>query len=316
MHQLRKYGHGKRECHNSAHVRRETNLGPESARATTATSPLFSPFKKPETGHEYANGGIRSMCPITIAHYEAKSIWEDIANTPPDLVLSVGTGRNIGDRSKAELTSPASLHASTNESLAPAQLRSAVIRQGRGGMGNYKLQNPSGSTASDHLGKKSPLSGYIVRNPQTPMLLSFNNPLSGQTDRLNDQRLCEKTWNRFLSSHVARKPSILQRYRRISPDLFSKLPRFDDVSKIDELEREAQEVLRQDSAELIEVAHRLVASTFFFEKDITSIKQKASGFTCTGTPVPPSLRIFISARTIQRVSFKTTTPLLLLLTVL
>jgi hypothetical protein len=115
------------------------------------------------------------------------------------------------------------------------------------------------------------------------MLLSFNNPISGQTDRLNDQRLCERTWSRFLSTHVARKTSVRQRYRRICPELFSKLPKFDDVAKLDEVEREAQEVLRQMSAELIEIAHRLVASTFFFEKDMASVKQKASGFTCTGT---------------------------------
>ncbi|KAI3321837.1 hypothetical protein HD806DRAFT_523766 [Xylariaceae sp. AK1471] len=255
----------------------------EAARATTATAPLFSPFKKPETGHEYTNGGMRSMCPITVAHYEAKSIWKDITGAPPDLVLSIGAGRNIGDRSKAELTNPASLYTSTNDSLTTAQPPSAVIRQGRGGMGNYKLQNPSGSTASDHFWKKSSASGYIVRNPQAPMLLSFNNPISGQTDRLSDQRLCEKIWDRFLSSHVAPEMSVRQRYRRVCPELFSKLPRFDDVSKLDDVEREAQEVLRQNTAELVEVAHRLVASTFFFEKDMTSVKQKASGFTCTGS---------------------------------
>ncbi|KAJ8121312.1 hypothetical protein ONZ43_g2202 [Nemania bipapillata] len=64
----------------------------EAARATTATAPLFSPFKKGETETEYSSGGMRSMCPILIAHYEAKSVWKDVADTPPDLVLSVGSG--------------------------------------------------------------------------------------------------------------------------------------------------------------------------------------------------------------------------------
>ncbi|KAJ8124529.1 hypothetical protein O1611_g9111 [Lasiodiplodia mahajangana] len=254
----------------------------EAARVTTATAPLFSPFKKVETETEYTSGGMRNMCPILVAHYEAKSVWKDIADSPPDLVLSVGAGRNIGDSSKGEMKSSMSLHTTTNESLNTANLPSAVIRQGRGGMGNYKRQNPQGPLSPDPF-YKGAARGYIVRNPQAPMLLTFNNPISGQTDRLNDPRATEKSWNNFLSSHVSHNPSIRQRYRRICPELFSKLPKFDDVARLDEVEREAQEVLRQNSAELVEIAHRLVASTFFFEKDVSSVKQKAAGFTCTGS---------------------------------
>ncbi|KAK5631118.1 hypothetical protein RRF57_006833 [Xylaria bambusicola] len=256
-----------------------------SARATTATAPLFSPFKKAETDIEYANGGTQSMCPILVAHYEAKAIWKDIADTPPDLVLSIGSGRNIGDSSKTELNSPTSLYTTTNDSLTMNQMPSAVIRQGRGGMGNYKRQNPSGSTTSDSLGHKNAASGYIVRNPQAPMLLTFNNPIAGQTDRLYDQRLSEKIWGNFLTTHVSRRTSVRRRYRRVCPELFSKLPKFDDVAKLDDVEREAREVLRQNSAELVEIAHRLVASTFFFEKDIASVKQSSFGFTCTEYPI-------------------------------
>ncbi|KAI1360297.1 hypothetical protein F5Y08DRAFT_331673 [Xylaria arbuscula] len=255
----------------------------EAARATTATAPLFSPFKKIETDIEYANGGTQSMCPVLVAHYEAKAIWKDVADAPPDLVLSIGSGRNIGDSSKTELNSPTSLYTTTNDSLATNPIPSAVIRQGRGGMGNYKRQNPPGSSASDGSSRKNSASGYIVRNPQAPMLLTFNNPISGQTDRLYDQRQSEKIWGNFLSTHVSRKTSVRRRYRRVCPELFSKLPKFDDVAKLDDVEREAQEVLRQNSAELVEIAHRLVASTFFFEKDIASVKQGSFGFTCTGS---------------------------------
>lgn len=223
------------------------------------------------------------MCPILVAHYEAKSVWKDIANRPPDLVLSIGAGSNIGDRSKAGLNSPTSVHTSTNDSASTGGSPSAVIRQGRGGMGNYKRQHPPEPAAPDFLAHKGSVRNYIVRNPQAPMLVTFNNPISGQTDRLNDQRINEKTWNNFLSTHISRKPFIRQRYRRVCPELFSKLPRTDDVAKIGDVEREAQEVLRQDLSELVEIAHRLVASTFFFEKDMASVKQKASGFTCTGT---------------------------------
>ncbi|GAW25334.1 putative patatin-like serine protein [Rosellinia necatrix] len=261
--------------------------------------PLFSPFKKAETGNQYSNGGMRCMCPILVAHYETKSVWKDITNSPPDLVLSIGAGRNVGDRTSSsaggDLGSPTSLYTTTSNSLhTTTSPPSAVIRQGRGGMGNYKRQNPPGSpmssdfffadkTGAGAAGAAAATRAYIVRNPQAPMLVTFNNPISGQTDRLSDQRACERTWNGFLAHHVARDAAVRRRYRRVCPELFSRLPKFDDVARLDDLEREAREVLRQNPAELVEIAHRLVASTFFFEKDVASIKPKASGFTCTGS---------------------------------
>ncbi|KAI0552170.1 hypothetical protein F4679DRAFT_571841 [Xylaria curta] len=246
----------------------------EAARATTATAPHFSPFKKVETNRKYTNSG---MCPILIAHNEAKSIWKDTTDRPPDLVLSVGAVRNVRDRSRAELDGV------TDDSVSTSGTPSAVIRQGRGGMGNYRRQNPRGPAAPSSLTHRSAVRNYIVRNPQAPMLFTFHNPISGQTDCLNDQHINEQTWNSFLSANVSREPFVRQRYRRISPELFSKLPKADDVAKLDDIEQEVRKVLRQNSAEFIEIAHRLVASTFFFEKDMASVKLKASGFTCTGS---------------------------------
>ncbi|KAI1266454.1 hypothetical protein F5Y18DRAFT_416320 [Xylariaceae sp. FL1019] len=253
----------------------------EAARATSATVPLFASFKKGETNQEYTSADLRGMCPIVAAHHETASIWKDISNTPPDLMLSIGAGRNIGDLPKGDVVSTGSLRTTTNETSQTSASPSAVIKQGRGGLGNYKRQNHPESPVTDEYLQKKALSGYIVRNPQAPMLVSFNNPISGQTDRLNDQRQCEKTWTQFISKHIPRDDSIRRRYRRICPELFTKLPKFDDVTKIDEVEREVKDLLRQNTSELVEIAHRLVASSFFFEKDVSSVKQKASGFTCT-----------------------------------
>ncbi|KAI1332169.1 hypothetical protein F5Y16DRAFT_215601 [Xylariaceae sp. FL0255] len=255
----------------------------EAARATSATAPLFSPFKKAETEQQYSNGGIYSMCPILAAHHESTSIWKDTAKLPPDLMLSIGAGRNIGDQPDAELVSTGSLHTAASETTSHTpHSSSAVVRQGRGGMGNYKRQDPPIVAPSDDLLAKKAFTGYIVRNPQAPLLVTFHNPISGQTDLLNDQKQCERTWTRFVSTHVPRDASIRQRYRRICPEMLSKLPKFDDASKINDLEREVLEVLRLNMPELVEVAHRLVASVFFFEKDAGSVKQKGSGFTCSG----------------------------------
>ncbi|KAI1342705.1 hypothetical protein F5Y15DRAFT_373717 [Xylariaceae sp. FL0016] len=255
----------------------------EAARSTFATSPLFKPFTKPETNIEYANGDLDAMCPIAVAHYEAKSIWNDIADAPPDLLLSIGAGRNVGDRTMEELPGAPSLRVSTNETVSTGSWQpSAVVRQGRGGMGNYKRHATMPSIASDDVARNA-ASGYIVRNPQAPMLVSFNNPIVGQTDRLNDRRQCDKVWNRFVSSRAARDGAVNNRYRRICPELFSRMPKFDEVQKMDELEHETKQWLRVNSQEVAEIAHRLVASSFFFERDTGSVKQKASGLTCTGS---------------------------------
>ncbi|KAI1640601.1 hypothetical protein F4809DRAFT_397901 [Biscogniauxia mediterranea] len=266
----------------------------EAARATSATSPFFKAFLKPDENQEYQNSDTRHMCPISVANHESKLIWSDIADAPPDLMLSVGAGQSVHDSGDASSSisvrnlgrSMTNDSASTGTGTAPGS-PSAVIRQGRGGLGNYKRQssNPAASGGGGGgPGPKNAASGYIVRNPQTPMLVSFNNPLVGRTERLNDQQECDKAWARFMSGGGGVGDAMAaRRYMRISPDLGSKLPRFDELPKMEEAEREAEMALRQMNPGIIEIAHRLVASTFFFEKDPGSVRQTASGFTCTGS---------------------------------
>ncbi|KAL7619934.1 hypothetical protein AAE478_010481 [Parahypoxylon ruwenzoriense] len=255
----------------------------EAARATSATPPFFKPFLKPETNQEYSNSDLRYTCPAVIAHYETKSIWNDVANSPPDLMLSIGAGRNVGDRNIDESCVPRSSRSMTNETITTTSPNSsAVIRQGRGGAGNYKRQSVSSPTSEDATQGKA-TSGYVIRDPKTPMLVSFNNPVPGQTDKMNDQRQCERTWNKFMSSSAMKDEATRKRYVRICPEFLTKLPKFDDVHRMESVEQETAEVLRQNHQDIVEAAHRLVASTFFFEKDTGSVKQNASGYTCTGT---------------------------------
>ncbi|KAI0380484.1 FabD/lysophospholipase-like protein [Hypomontagnella monticulosa] len=256
----------------------------EAARATSATPPFFKPFVKFETSQEYSNNDIRHSCPVVVAHYENKSIWSDVADCPPDLMLSIGAGRNVGDRNIEDSGMPRSSRSLTNETITTTgHAVSAVVRQGRGGAGNYKRKNPSSPTSTEDSGRGGPAGGYVIRDPKTPMLLSFNNPLPSQTDRLNDQRQCDRTWNRFMLSSPMKDEAIRQHYMRICPEFLAKLPKFDEVQKLDSVERETAEVLRQNYQEIIEAAHRLVASTFFFEKDVSGVKQGSSGYTCTGS---------------------------------
>ncbi|KAI0122402.1 FabD/lysophospholipase-like protein [Daldinia grandis] len=256
----------------------------EAARATSATPPFFKPFLKPETSQEYANNDLHYSCPVLVAHYEAKSIWADVADRPPDLMLSIGAGRNVGDRNTDDPNAFQSSRSMTNETVTTAGLgTSAVIRQGRGGAGNYKRKASATLLPFDNTSLENEASGYVVRDPKTPMLVSFNNPVPNQTDKLNNQRQCDRIWNRFMSSSAMKEESTRQRYMRICPELLTKLPKFDELQKISSVEQETAEVLRQNHQDIVEAAHRLVASTFFFEKDASSVKQTASGYTCTGS---------------------------------
>ncbi|KAI1411011.1 hypothetical protein F5Y13DRAFT_201533 [Hypoxylon sp. FL1857] len=105
-------------------------------------------------------------------------------------------------------------------------------------------------------------------------------------DKLAEYQRCSRIWDQFMARKSV--PNLLEatedrrRYIRISPELNIRTPKFDDIQRLDEVEREAEEVLQQNMVEIKEVAHRLVASAFFFEKD-GSVKQSCSGYTCKGS---------------------------------
>ncbi|KAK8047929.1 hypothetical protein PG996_015993, partial [Apiospora saccharicola] len=261
----------------------------EVARATAATSPFFKPFRKEETGNEYADAGYKHACPVWVAHHEAKSIWRDpLTQAAPDIMLSLGTGRNIGECDEGAGTTGAghSARSLTDTSISSPTPSSAIVKQGRGGAGNYKRQNPSRSLSSDLSAQASAESGYIVRNPNAPLLVTFNNPQSGAQRLTNTASRGDRTWNKFLrssQSHDAVEERDRHRYVRICPEFLGKLPKFDEVDRMDELEHETERLLRQNPGEVTEVAHRLVASSFFFDKEAGSVKQTGYGFQCTGS---------------------------------
>lgn len=272
-------GSGKRKRSPPALTPTSSN-GFDSARATSATSPFFKPFVKPETGIEYADGGPALACPVAVAHQESKALWADVAHVPPDLMLSIGAGRNVGDRDETSTT----LSTNSVTDVSTTAANSAVMKGGRGGAGNYKRQNTARSQSSDTAAQLSASSGYLVRNPNAPLLINFNNPLVG-AQQLTNAGQGDRIWNKFRSGHAVEKLH-RPRYLRICPEFLTSLPKFDEVQGLDALERETERYLQQSPAEVEEAAHRLVASTFFFERDTASVKQTDGGFQCTGNRAP------------------------------
>lgn len=260
----------------------------EAARVTTATQPFFKPFIKQETSNEYVDGSARSTCPVKVCLHEAKAIWNNDSHA--DLVFSIGTGRNVGDNPSTAGAAKSSQSMTTASGSTGAPGGSAVIRQGRGGAGNYVVKDKHAvQAAAARAGTGA--TGYFVRDPRTPMLLSFNNPAAGAARSNNDHRKGDAMWNRFVSEDVAAAAAEegsdadrASRYVRINPELFSELPKFADVAALDQLQRESEEALRRNPGIVIEAAHRLLASTFFFEREPGSVKQTSSSYTCTGKP--------------------------------
>lgn len=63
-----------------------------SARATSAAPTYYKPFPHEPSKKVYIDGGLWHNNPVVIADSERKLIWPDIANSSPDILLSIGSG--------------------------------------------------------------------------------------------------------------------------------------------------------------------------------------------------------------------------------
>ena len=96
----------------------------------------------------------------------------------------------------------------------------------------------------------------------------------------------ELAWNEFISERAGSDCSQndKQRYVRINPDLGDRCPPLDAKQKMDELRETIAEYLSSWKATQVikQVAHRLVASTFYFQKiSITGTEQEGN-LACLG----------------------------------
>ena len=106
-------------------------------------------------------------------------------------------------------------------------------------------------------------------------------------DRFDYLLQCNRMWDDFMaemavadSSSRSSASSLRRRMLRINPDLKSRVPRLDAVDQFDSIEYATKRYMNSTQAKTREIVHKLVASTFFFEKE--SIKQVDSQFQCKG----------------------------------
>jgi hypothetical protein len=169
-------------------------------------------------------------------------IWKDVRNREPDIFLSIGTGH----------------HGRAEDPSLPSK-GSGLIRR--------KELNRSR--------KEEPMPTPNVPVPTARNFTALGQLWNTATSVFDNILNCTKIWNDF------RVDFSRQRYIRINPDLGFPVPKLDDVERMPDVQKAVHEQMHTN-ARVKEIAHRLIASTFFFEKTEASTKEREGGYECYG----------------------------------
>jgi hypothetical protein len=104
-----------------------------------------------------------------------------------------------------------------------------------------------------------------------------------QVNRIDNILDSELEWQDF-SGGIDEAELNTKRYIRINPDLGSEVPSLDETAEMRPLQMRTINFLESNAAQKIiqSVCHRLVASSFYFEKFGTKEVQSSEKYTCSG----------------------------------
>jgi hypothetical protein len=176
-------------------------------------------------------------------------IWKDVGVQQPDIFLSIGTGHH-GQPDEDTIVSSSffgKFSAARKEELPPPP--------------------------------NAPLGNLRTFSTFTGQLW---NTVSSRFDNILN---CTKIWNDFrLDVLGGPYASDRRRYIRLNPDLGFKVPKLNEVDRLRDIQQAARDQLKTPaaSARVKEVAHRLIASTFFFEKTDASTREQDGKYECDG----------------------------------
>jgi hypothetical protein len=200
------------------------------ARATSAAPSYFKPLRSPRNGKGYVDGALYHNNPVQLADFERKLLWPDTLGFPPDVLVSVGTAC----KDKLELDRDAKNNLNmADDVFKPKQIN---VKKSR-------LHYKSGTR-------------LVIKSAK--ML----------QNRMNSVLDTERAWHSFLATISNGNASITGRFYRVNPAIGWEPPSLDDTSRLEDLQKGVRESLHTiGMAESIrEIAERLVATSFFFEK--------------------------------------------------
>lgn len=170
--------------------------------------------------------------PVQIAVDESKLLWPDAKDCPADILLSIGTGQHAKD---PDVFADAPSYDS----------RRVHIRQ----MLHQVKPTPK---------QKRSIMGLRALSEWESLLNIFKKRSESALD-------AELAWREF---HKAVPHTAIDRYIRVNPRTNNPTPKMDDKSQVENLQEEIR--IRMDSAKMMaavaEIAHRLIASSFYFDK--------------------------------------------------
>jgi hypothetical protein len=184
----------------------------------------------------FLDGAVFHNNPVRIANYESKLLWPDAEERHPDILLSIGTGHYEADADR--------FLATTRSDRRRLQVRK-VLNQVKPSMREKR---------------------------SIPTLKAFTEVESWITifkKRVESVLDAELTWKEFQKDVVGTSsPIAAERYIRVNPRTKNRTPKMDDKAQIHDLHEEIKSSLhRHDMQTKIEaITHRLVASSFYFEK--------------------------------------------------
>ena len=168
-----------------------------------------------------------------MADRERRLIWPDTDNSPPDILLSIGTSCNNAIRDEAQQ--------------------------------NFDL--PTQKTFTKPPESSSTVNGSqrrILKRERGPQPRKLYNILVNRVGNILDT---EMTWLTFMSEAARGDQYDKTRYHRINPDIAEEPPRLDDTKKLSHLRQRMAHVVKDKAFhdQIGGIARRLVASSFYVE---------------------------------------------------
>lgn len=205
-------------------------LNSPSARATTAMPLFFDPFTNPRTMETYLDGALNHNNPVMVAAQESKLLWPDLANHPPDILLSLGNGQDDEELEFFPF---------------PIELDSCESQTTR--------EDESSITQNQHT---------VFKTENLDLSLEALRVMK----RAFDSSKAESVWKEF-GKDLSKTP-MSERFIRVNPRTKHKLPRIDDMTQVDGMQKAVEESLctSQSENQIKMIARRLIASSFYFEQ--------------------------------------------------